>query len=1324
MPEELSPVPKEAMQFDLKKKKEWTKSVSEHEYFESLGSSEDEIKSKLESFTNLNDYLRFFKKLESPDGRKFSRTLGTEAFERLKQSSLENIVELISSGYEEKVKEKSKGGYRRTWGRDEREYYHPGEERERVSFQTIDQVVNAVGNSTILSFDEKSLMIKELVTKLPLYLIEMPGYAQKPGYYPRGVSEEEPIHSEKVEAHIFKKIHEGLIEPTVVENLAQQFIDSFEKGKLNFTDLVMRDRLTQKDFNPYLFDFLLGSRTLREYLISNTEEIKSNTVSQFAEMFSKETTEEERINRRRHIHSAFEQFDRALKYFVDEETKTQLAEIAKKSADEIFEQVDRFLLEKNEYFAKSVIKSNLLQEEEPKEGESPALNSDQRFLKKLEEHLDRKQITSEKLKGQIIEFAQFVRSAEQFFKKINAPIIYPNVIKDWFNFENFQKIYSQENPREVMDKFLNNPEVFVCMQTVNRSLKYEAFVDFDCVIGNIQALREEGFRRVFLERASHDLHSYNTEQVIADILSVAEKLQLNQETIKNIAQKVIITLIENGEISNFEEVWNQRKRFTVEDDFLQSEETKNAYILGLSKNLVKGNIYGIEQFMKIQSMFELSDQDLVRDDLSEAYRKGLKAAVMESQRQEPVSNSDNLRQVSWYLELSNKFGASSDSIMESEGLKEALDTFTYLFVSGYMAKEGELEGVVEIFSKNPEYFKAYGVDIEKFYENFKDYDKLEKITSYGDKTLRIKILCMILTSPDPEKKIEMLYQYDEKIKELLSPQSPLFNYADKIIASILSSSEPEEEINRYSSIFLNGLSKFYQKCAKIVQVNLGAALAEGHSDADVTPALLEIYGPGKIPEDTTFSALSADDKLKVLENILKRSEVLSQHYGYIADERNREWIGSFYHGGVVDASQEINVLRDAGTMVHGTQLADLSAILRNGNIAGECILQKSKLDHAPFHVDFTEVTQKEMHYQQRDSLRSMSGAGYGDGLVLIYQTRDNQIEDIEGKELEKEGLIDQVYSYNLGRWPEKSSRPDLARVGGGRHSGILGAIPSIEISAIIVNKEKVVSEKRDYSDYISNTKMQIVENGFYIPVLDADGHLLFTPEEFDEETKKYKIYETVNAAVKDPDFYKKVLAEKYNPDFVKLLQSLPTMEGQGGVHRFTREAHMEKAVAYIDEINKKGYDLEGKQVVLMKLAAKLHDIGKVAGGVQFLDNTTVAQEIIRKSIKGVTESDLRLILLLIREDELLGNLLMSTNLDAKGKVVSTNIELKDKFLKLFQSVDPDLSEAENNHWSEMYRKMMICLYKADVMAIDDGEIYKKDKWAVDEKLKALELDFV
>ena len=147
-------------------------------------------------------------------------------------------------------------------------------------------------------------------------------------------------------------------------------------------------------------------------------------------MFSKETTEEERINRRRHIHSAFEQFDRALKYFVDEETKTQLAEIAKKSADEIFEQVDRFLLEKNEYFAKSVIKSNLLQEEEPKEGESPALNSDQRFLKKLEEHLDRKQITSEKLKGQIIEFAQFVRSAEQFFKKINAPIIYPNVIKD------------------------------------------------------------------------------------------------------------------------------------------------------------------------------------------------------------------------------------------------------------------------------------------------------------------------------------------------------------------------------------------------------------------------------------------------------------------------------------------------------------------------------------------------------------------------------------------------------------------------------------------------------------------------------------------------------------------------------------------------------------------------------------------------------------------------------------------------------------------------------------------------------------------------------
>lgn len=1325
MGEKPSFTPEEELsKLDLSKGKEWVKSISDEEYFDMFESREQDPKTKkkdseamfepskktveieLEKLSSMNEYFRFLKKLETKEGSEFVKSIGPKRTAEIRKIAIKNIIELIKDGFIDKPIDKNKYQYSRDQGTfGKKNYFDQDEKRERISLQSVEDITGFIKDSTVLSLDEKSDIISETVSQVPFYLIEMPRYTDKAGLK-KGLEDEDEY---KLEAKIYKRIREGLNDEKLVENVAQKFIESLPK-EVTATSLLPIPKIAEL----YLFNFIASTKVFQDFLVENVEAIKTKTISQFDEMLSKETDSNKMIEYRAKVHTSLTYLKRALDNFSQVSDESRVKTEIGASTEEINEDIDRKLLKKSQYFAKTIFSES--------------------YVSNVDNHLDVYQVTSEKLKGEIQTFAECINKISK--KSENVQGLNSYLPPTFFNYENFEKLFSAENPQELMKNFSESEEVWDVIKKVNQLLQGsgDQFLEFDYIFDDINILKQKGFDKMFWHQARYNWSSYNSDQIVKTIDGFADGLSLDPGVVKKSTEKVLTQLLSEGELAQFKTVFNGIEKLSatgfgklsVEKDFTKSKEMQKAYMSGFRESLSKGYVFSVSKFMKSRELFGLSGDVFKQKEFTEAYVNCLNMRIRDIGSYMYHSNAGNLTadlyELSWYLSLSDKFGVSKESFGNlGAEIKESA------FIKGFIDKQFEenvgLDEIMKIMSENSQFFDILGADTKKFFENFKDYEKFNDVITYGGPSMKARIFRLISLSPDAEGKIEVLFRLNDQIKELLAPQSPLHNYADKIIEDIINSSNPEETINKYTSIFMNGLSKFYQKCIQVVRTNLGNELAIGQSSADVRPAILEVFGGEKDYPDTTFSSLELEEKIKILENILKRAEALSQNYKYIADGRNREWIKTFYQKSTVDKGIRVNILNEVGTMIHGASVGDLSAILTNGNIARECILQKSSLDAAPFHVDFSEVTSEAQKYEQTESIKSLGGTSYGDGLILVYQTEREQTGDYDSKELAKDEISDQSYVYDLGNWPEKFSRPDLGVVPGGRHSGVLGAIPSIEISGIIINEVMVGQRELDYNQYIVDTEMKIVENGFYIPVFDAQGHLLFSPEEFEQEIKKYKIYEKIEDAVNDPDFYEKVLSEKYNPDFSKLLASLPTMEGQGGVHKFTRQRHMEITLTNIDKINEQGYGIRGKQLSLVKLAARLHDIGKAEGSVQFLDNTTVAQEIIKKSIKDITESDVRLVLLLIREDELLGKLLEGTGWDEAGKLTIKEPGLKEKFLKLFMSNDPDFSDDENKKRTDEYRKMMICLYKADIMAIDGGELYE-GAWAIDEKLKALELDYV
>ena len=182
-----------------------------------------------------------------------------------------------------------------------------------------------------------------------------------------------------------------------------------------------------------------------------------------------------------------------------------------------------------------------------------------------------------------------------------------------------------------------------------------------------------------------------------------------------------------------------------------------------------------------------------------------------------------------------------------------------------------------------------------------------------------------------------------------------------------------------------------------------------------------------------------------------------------ADRRNRE-------------ASKTNFLLETGDLVKGiNDFRFLHNILQNGSVAKEFLGDCATSDATPLDTDLSMI------YVQKgtlaETLASTEASGYGTiWLVLKQDERFSITRNSSSSPMATEEKI----SYD-------HTKIELFYTGaaGGSHYGIRTGFASSDINYIIV------------ANYDKRIGLEIAMNGFYIPVVDKEGKVVFTPEDYD-----------------------------------------------------------------------------------------------------------------------------------------------------------------------------------------------------------------------------------
>lgn len=153
----------------------------------------------------------------------------------------------------------------------------------------------------------------------------------------------------------------------------------------------------------------------------------------------------------------------------------------------------------------------------------------------------------------------------------------------------------------------------------------------------------------------------------------------------------------------------------------------------------------------------------------------------------------------------------------------------------------------------------------------------------------------------------------------------------------------------------------------------------------------------------------------------------------------------------------------------------LGNILQNGCLAGEFLGDSVQEDFTPLVADLSII--REDKGSIKDNLEATEAAGYGNIWLVLKDdgrfsaTRRNSSEHLEES---KDAHYD----------PEKTES-FFVGIAGQSHYGIRTGFPSTDINYIIVE------------NYDERIGIEIAKNGFYIPVVNKDGTLVFTEDDYD-----------------------------------------------------------------------------------------------------------------------------------------------------------------------------------------------------------------------------------
>ncbi len=222
-----------------------------------------------------------------------------------------------------------------------------------------------------------------------------------------------------------------------------------------------------------------------------------------------------------------------------------------------------------------------------------------------------------------------------------------------------------------------------------------------------------------------------------------------------------------------------------------------------------------------------------------------------------------------------------------------------------------------------------------------------------------------------------------------------------------------------------------------------------------------------------------------------------------ADERNRK-VGEKLENGELFQFEEYDFVRGIG------DFKALEGSLQNGNVSKEHLSvfrETSESDTTPLDIDITLVTKTDSIY----SAIKDTPTGFGFGNIFIIIKKDNPNLNISR---DKDGNIIST-TYDASKIEMFGTHTPLG--GFETHWGARTGIALTDIDYILYKKNLTIDDTKPYDeagnlnygkttkkpyDDLSVIKFSIAKNGYYIPVIDFSGKLIFTVKEYEELRKK------------------------------------------------------------------------------------------------------------------------------------------------------------------------------------------------------------------------------
>ena len=271
---------------------------------------------------------------------------------------------------------------------------------------------------------------------------------------------------------------------------------------------------------------------------------------------------------------------------------------------------------------------------------------------------------------------------------------------------------------------------------------------------------------------------------------------------------------------------------------------------------------------------------------------------------------------------------------------------------------------------------------------------------------------------------------------------------------------------------------------------------------------------------------------------------------------------------VQDGQLEIN----AGDLLKGIEDDVLGYILQNGSIAREYLgVNADSKSKTPFDMDTAMVLQEDLESDLHQVINSSPAQRYGT-IIILVRDRGQFIR------------TDQQEVVNLKYNPQKYEL-FYSGIDTERHYGVRTGIPSTEIDAIILTGP-LLNENQNSTLRREQIFFNIANNGFYIPVVNPEGKVIFTEEGYNRYRLDGQIIqEAINQGKFSPSEFIDILKEC---PYLKKLYEMSSGVGEG----YSTEQHTQMVMDQFE----KYFSADFKSTFLtrgdFRLMLALHDIGK------------------------------------------------------------------------------------------------------------------------------------